>query len=349
MNSAPPPVYGRSDRPGRPRPTIRDVAAAAGVSIKTVSRVLNGEPAVLPEAAMRVREAIGQLGYHRNEAAASLRRTRQQTRIVGLIIEDITNPFYSAMARAVEAVTRQNGHLLFVANSDEDSARERQAIAAFIGRRVDGLIIVPTGSDLSILVHDATAKTRVVFVDRPVDLPHADSVLTANAEGACAGVAHLVSAGHRRVAYVGDQASIHTAVERKRGYEQALRDANIPVDAALVCMGLHSVAEAEQATVALLGLARPPTAIFAGNNRLTVGVLRAVHRQTGPVAVVGFDDFELADLLDPPVTVVRQDPAALGRVAAELLFRRLNGDRSPVQRIILATSLIVRGSGEVAP
>jgi LacI family transcriptional regulator len=331
----------------RTRPTIRDVAAEARVSLKTVSRVLNGEPSVLPATADKVRAAVSRIGFQRNEAAANLRRLGQSTRIIGLLIEDVANPFYSVLARAVEEVAGDHGHLLLVASSGEDPQRERELLTAFCARRVDGLIVVPAGADHSFLSAEIASGTAVVFVDRPGMAGKVDSVVTANADGARDGVAHLLAGGHRRVAYIGDEASIFTATERYRGYRDALTDAGLSIDTSLVRLGPHDIDAAERAAAELLALADPPTAMFAGNNRLTIGTMRAVHRHGSPVAVVGFDDFELADMLTPPVTVVAQDASALGRTAAELLFRRLAGDRRPAQRVTLGTTLIVRGSGEV--
>jgi len=334
---------------GRSRPTIRDVAQAAGVSVKTVSRVLNDEPYVRPKTAAQVRSAATRLGFQRHEAAASLRRLDSSTHVVGLVIEDVSNPFYSIVVRAVEEVARSRGYLLLVASSDEDPQKEREVLRAFCSRRVDALIVVPAGTDHDFLASELEAGTAVVFVDRPGRVGKADSVIAANAAGARRGVEHLASHGHRRIAYIGDAPGIYTADERKRGYLDALAAMEIEPDETLIRVGVQNVAAAERETAELLALPRPPTAVFAGNNRLTVGVVRALRRQDRDVAVVGFDDFELADTLDPPVTVVAQDASLLGRTAAELVFSRLDGESGPARHLILDAALIVRGSGEVPP
>lgn len=332
--------------PRRERPTIRDVAAEADVSVKTVSRVLNLEPWVRPETEARVRAAMDRLGFQRNEAAASLRRG-QTTHIIGLLIEDVANPFYAVVARAVEEVARAHNQVLLVASSDEDADQEREILTAFCARRVEGLIVVPAGLDHSYLSSEIAAGTAVVFVDRPGLHEHTDCVVAANAAGARDGVAHLIRRGHRRIGYIGDELAIFTATERYRGYCDALGEAGIAVDPALVRLGPNDVETGTRAVGELLDSAGPPSALFTGNNRLTLGAVRALRGHAEPVALVGFDDFELADMLDPPVTVVAQDAAALGRTAAELLFRRIGGDRRPAQLVTLGTWLIERGSGEV--
>jgi LacI family transcriptional regulator len=329
------------------RPTIKDVAAEAGVSLKTVSRVLNGENPVAPTTAFRVLAAVESLGYQRHEPAASLRRLGQSTSIIGLVIEDVANPFYSVLARAVEEVAREHDYLLMVASSDEEPGQEVEVIRAFCARRVDGLIIVPTGVDHSFLRLEMAAGTAVVFVDRPGVGVDSDTVVAANARGTANAVTHLLDQGHRRIGYLGDDPAIYTAAERYAGYRQAMEAAGVDLDESLVRLSVSDIAAAEASADELIGRPDPPTALFGGNNRLTIGALRAARRDGRRVAVVGFDDFELADMLDPPVTVVSQDASALGRTAAELLFRRLDGDRRPAQQVMLGTTLVVRGSGEV--
>jgi LacI family transcriptional regulator len=331
------------------RPTIREVAAESGVSLKTVSRVLNLEAGVARPTAERVMDAVARLGYQRNEGAAHLRRLNGSNRLLGLVTEDLGNPFYSALAGAVEEVARTNGFLLMVASSEEDPEIERAVVAAFCGRRVDGMIVVPTGADHRYLLAEMAAGTAVVFVDRPSLEGQVDTVLTANAEGVERGVAHLVEHGHRRIAYLGDDPAIHTAEERHRGYRQAHERSGLAVDAGVVRLGLHDAPAASEATRELLQLADPPTAFFTGNNRLTVGALRALRGHRRPVALVGFDDFELADVVEPGITVVTQDVAAMGRTAAELLLRRLGGEQRPATQVTLGTRLVCRGSGELRP
>jgi LacI family transcriptional regulator len=329
------------------QPTMRDVADAARVSLKTVSRVVNGEPGVRDETADRVRTAIAELGFRRNEMARALRRQRSGT--LGLVIEDVSNPFYSAITRAVEEEARRRGLLVIAGSSDEDPERERELVRVLCDRRVDGLLVVPAGQDHRYLVPDLAAGLPAVFIDRPAGDIEADVILIDNIGGARAAVGHLARGGHRRIAMVGDTETIFTAAERRLGYELALKEHGLAFDPTLVRLGPHDVAASEQVVRDLLALADPPTAIFCGNNRNTLGALRALPTDGPRPGLVGFDDFELAELLPTPVTVVAYDPGELGRMAAELVCSRLDGDDRPLQRIALPTTLIARGSGEVRP
>jgi LacI family transcriptional regulator len=341
----------RGDRADRTRPTMRDVAALAGVSLKTVSRVINAEPAVSADLLARVQRAIDQLDYRPNLTASSLRRSDGKTATVGLVLEDLANPYSAAVTRAVEDAARPRRVTVVAGSVDEDPERERALIREFVARRVDGLIVAPTASDQSYLIADRRAGTVLVFVDRPPNHLDADVVVAANRDGALAGVRHLLGGGHRRIAFLGDLSTISTAAERYAGYVDAIDRAGLPIDDAIVRRDLRGVDAAQAAVDELLRLPVPPTAIFAAQNVLGIGAfaaLRGSRRQFG-VALVGFDDFPLADLLDPGVTVVAQDPAAIGRLAAETLFRRLDGDRSPSTVQVVPTRLIVRGSGEIAP
>jgi LacI family transcriptional regulator len=329
------------------RPTMKDVAARAGVGLKTVSRVVNGESGVTPDTAARVRTAVEALGFRRNDSARVLRKG--QTASIGLVLEDVGNPFYSTLARAVEDVTHGNGSLLFMGSSDEDPERERKLTLTFCARRVDGLIIVPASTDHTYLLPEIAAGIAVVFADRPPGLINADVVLTDNVGGARDGVCHLIGQGHRRIGYIGDAPHIYTAGQRLRGYQQAMAAANLPIQEHWVAMALAQPEVIRRALGRMLDGSAPVTAVLCGNNRISVTVLRELTVRGAPAALVGFDDFELADLLTPGVTVVAQDPGQMGHIAAELLFKRLSGEQGPAQRIELPTRLVIRGSGEIPP
>lgn len=336
-------------RPSEPRygnrPTMKDVASQAGVGLKTVSRVVNGEPGVTPETERRVQQAIEALGFRRNDSARVLRKGRTAT--VGLVLEDLADPFYGPLNRAVEEVARAHGALLINGSSAEDPDRERELALALCARRVDGLIVIPAGDDHRYLEPEMRAGVSTVFVDRPAGRIHADVVLSDNFGGARNGVAHLIAGGHRRIGFIGDQPRIHTVAERLRGYRAAMTDAGLPVAQSWVSLGSTAPERVAAAAAAMLTGPDPVTAVFAGNNRVTVTVVRVLAAHGRPVALVGFDDFELADLLRPGVTVVAQDPAALGRVATDRLFQRLAGADLTPCRIELSTRLIARGSGEL--
>jgi len=326
---------------------MRDVASTAGVSLKTVSRVVNREPGVHADTAARVEVAIASLGFARNDVARSLRHGRAEA--IGLVIEDVANPFYSAIARTVEDAAHARGHIVITGSCEEDPEREQQLVGRLLRRSVDALLIVPAGADHRYLEPELAAGTPLVFLDRPAVGIEADTVLLDNLGGARAGVAHLLERGHDRVAFVGDAPALHTARERLAGYRRALVDAGVPERNELVRTGTHDAAGAEATVRRLLRLpvARRPTAVFCANNRNTIGALRALRDHPRPVALVGFDDFELADMLPTPVTVVRHAPEDMGRIAAELAYARLEGDGGPPQRRTLPCELVVRGSGEV--
>lgn len=330
------------------RPTMNDVALSAGVSLKTVSRVVNGEPGVAEATAERVHAAVARLSFRRNDVARSLRH-KLTTSSIGLVTEDLANPFYATLAKAVGDVAHRHRFLVLSGSSDESEERERELLTAFLGRRVDGLIVVPTGGSHTFLERERAAGVQLVFVDRPAIGVSADTVLIDNAAGVLTGVRHLVQHGHRRIGYLGDEPDIYTAVERLRGFRQAVDTLGLESHPGLVRQGLHDAAVAEEQALSMLGDSNPPTALFAGNNLITAGVLRALRRRGDRVGLVGFDDFDLADLVDPPVTVIAQDAEALGRRAAERLFARLSGDGGPPVTEVLPTRLIVRGSGEVKP
>jgi LacI family transcriptional regulator len=323
-----------------------DVAASAKVSLKTVSRVVNHESGVNAKTAVRVSRAIADLGFVRNEGASSLRRGHT-TASLGLVLEDVADPFYAALSRAVEEVARLRHYLVLAGSSDEDPARERALSLAFCARRVDGLIVVPTRADHGYLAPELAAGVRAVFVDRPAVGLAADEVLVDNAGGARAAVEHLQAHGHRRVAFVGDSPDIYTAAERLRGFGEGLGG---QLDPRLVAMGPHDEASVRAALERFRALTPAVTAVVTGNNRMTVHLLRSLRAfPCWRPALVCFDDVELGDLLVPGLTVVEQSPSQLGLHAANLLFARLAGDRSPPRRVVLPTRLVARGSGEVRP
>ncbi|ARF54255.1 LacI family DNA-binding transcriptional regulator [Streptomyces gilvosporeus] len=339
-------AQGTSRRYGT-RPTMKDVAARAGVGLKTVSRVVNGEAGVTPDTERRVQEAIAALGFRRNDSARILRKGR--TASIGLVLEDLADPFYGPLSRAVEEVARAHGALLINGSSAEDPAREQELVLALCARRVDGLVVIPAGDDHRYLEPEIAAGVATVFVDRPAGRIDADTVLSDSFGGAREAVAHLIAHGHRRIGFIGDQPRIHTASERLRGYRAAMAAAGLPVEESWVAPGSTAPERVRAAAAAMLEGPAPVTALFAGNNRVTVTAVRVLRELPRPVALVGFDDFELADLVRPAITVVAQDAAELGRTAAGLLFRRLEGADDPPRRVVLPTRLIARGSGETAP
>jgi LacI family transcriptional regulator len=333
------------------RPTMRDVAALAQVSLKTVSRVVNEEPGVSPDLTRRVRRAVEALDFRPNVGARTLRRADNRTAAIALLLENVANPYSAAVARAVEDVAVPLGVMVFSASLDEDPERERELVREFGARHADGLLLAPAGDDLSYLAQYLGPDTPVVCVDRGPSAPAVDAVVCTNELGAAEGVRHLAAAGHRRIAYLGDRAGIVTARQRLAGYRGALAATGLAEDPALVVQDLHGGAEADAAVTALLTAPDPPTALFTAQNLITIGTVKALRRLGAEhrVALVGFDDFALAELLSPAVTVVAQDPAAIGRAAAERLFARIAGDTTPPAVRLVPTTLVRRGSGEIPP
>src|SRR4051794_2770683 len=329
---------------------MRHVAELAGVSLKTGSRGVNCEPGVATATALRVSEAVDRLGFQRNDLARSLRQGGASATL-GLVIEDVANPFYSAIAQAVVAAARARAYMVITGSCEEDPDRERDLVLALLRRRVDALLLVPTARmrDHAWLARELGAGTPVVFLDRPPQRLDADTVVLDNRGGARMAVEHLLAQGHRRIAYVADPGELFTAAERLAGYRAAMAAADVRVSDELLRLGSHDAGQAEGAVRELLALppGRRPTAIFTGNNRHTVGALRALRGLEREIALVGFDDFELAELLAVPTTVVRHDSERMGAEAAALAFGRLDGDGSPPHRVVVATQLVARGSGEV--
>jgi LacI family transcriptional regulator len=329
------------------RPTMKDIADRVGVSIKSVSRVLNGEAGVSPATSQQIMEVAQALGFRRNDLARDLRRGNR-TGTIGLTLRRSSTRFYDDLIRGVEEVAEQHGALVITAGS-RTAERERETLLALSSRRVDGLLVEPNGPDHSFLAAEQAMGTPVVFVDRPPRRLTADTVLSDDFGGGRDATTHLIAHGHHRIGVIGASDDVHTVQERMRGYETALATAGIPTDGQLACLNRENATEAGAAAAELLTAAEPPTALFTLNNVCTIGAAHAL-RDAGledRIALIGFDDFDLADLLTPPVTVVAHDVTEMGRRAAQLLFARINGYAEPPQRIVLPIEMVVRGSGEI--
>lgn len=328
---------------------MKDVAALAGVSIKTVSRVISNVPTVDPDMAARVRTAATKLGYRPNLTASNLRRRDHRTNTIGLLLEDVSNPYSSAVHRAVEDYFDRRGVLVLAGSLDEDPDRERELARTLINRRVDGLIIMPATREHRWVVAEQQAGTSFVFIDRSPEPLIADAIVADNRASARTAVEHLLETGRRRIAYFGDDLTILTALERFCGFQDAMTAAGLEIDKQLVRHGLRTADQAKDAAADLLRAPKPPEGIFTSQNLVTIGVVEAVHVAgvQHHVALVGFDDVPLAAALQPGITVMAQDPATIGRLAAERLVERMHGDNSPATVRTVETHLIVRGSGEL--
>lgn len=321
---------------------MADVAAEAHVSVKTVSRVVNREGGVRPDTAERVRRVVDRLGFRHQDAAG--RPALERTHTIGLVVEDLANPFYSQIGAAVEREARIHRYQLITASAEGSPTRERTALEALVSRRVDGLVVVPAGD---VPVADPAVDASgipVVYLDRPVRGSLADTVLSDNEGGVRGAIEHLVARGHRRVGFLGDDVAFWTARERRTAFTATYAALGLP-GSAPIGMGPHDGASIRRDVERWSRGPDPVTAVLTGNNRVTLLTLHALRDLGLAMAVVGYDDFEFADLVDPPVTVVHQDPAAMGQKAAQQLFARLMGEGSPPQTIVMPTRMIVRGTG----
>lgn len=321
------------------RATLSDVAALAGVSAKTASRALNGHPGVSADARERVEQAALKLRFRPNGLAKEL-RTGGVSSVVGLIVADISNPFFSRLAAAVEAALLPAGLELVIGSTGEDPQRERDLVRSFVERRTRALLVVPASDNHTYLQFEASIGTPIVFIDRPPVGLGVDAVLGDNFGAAQAVTRALIAAGHERIGVLADIPQAWTAKQRLAGVQAALRDSGRTDAEALVREGAHTPLLASEQMRELLALADPPTAVFALNNLSTLGALRTLREVGAAVTVVGFDDSDAADLLG--VSVVATDPELLGRRAAELALARIEGVATPPATEVLATPLVVR-------
>jgi LacI family transcriptional regulator len=328
------------------RPRMQDVADAAGVSIKTVSRALTGG-VVRESTRQRILLEAERVGFQRNDIAAGLRRSGQAMRTIGVMLGDLANPFFPPLLRGIHEVAAAHNYLVLSADAQGDAALERRSIESFLAHRVAGLIVAPTGTDFSYLAAQTRFGSAVVFVDSDPLGSGADSVVTTNTSSTRAGVEHLLALGHRRIGYLGHPAAGHGVPKRWDGYAAALGAAGIPIDPSIVRRGLRTEAEGAAATTELLGMDDPPTALFSDNNRLTIGVLQSEAFARQPVAVVGFDAFELAAQFG--ITVIDSDPFAVGQAGAELLFERLSDPREEPRRRVIRARLQVNSDPIYVP
>lgn len=324
--------------------TMRDVAARAGVSAKTVSRVFNDDPHVLPETRSHVERIMQELNYVPNVLATTFRSGK--TSAIGVAVPDIVDPFFAAIARAVDGVARDRGVATLLTNLGDDPGRERDILESLLSRRLAGLIVAPVGTDHSWLKRWKDS-TPVVFVDRaPISLS-ADTFADNDEAGGHLGTSHLIGHGHRRIAYVGDIMHLSTEVNRLAGYRRALGEAGLEPDDELVSAYVHDRATVEAEVARLLALPDPPTAIFSSNARTSMLLVHAIPRDE--LAVVGFGDFPMADALRPALTVIDQDPDQIGRSAATRVFERVDHPKRRLRRTtILDVTLVERESCRTA-
>lgn len=324
---------------------LEDVAQRTGVSPSTVSRAINRPEKVKTETRERIHKAIRALGYRPSRVARRLRSPSGHAYILGLIIPDIQNPFYAEVARGVEDVAYDEGYAVILCSSDENAEREQFYLEVLRSESADGVIVAPHDSSVSF---GADAALPVVCFDRRPPTSSVDAVVANNRQGAYDLTAHLVRQGHRRVGIACGPLSLSTSTQRLAGYRSALTDAGLAHDEELVYSGAPKPGTGRRAAEALMSLSDPPTALFAANNQLALGVLEFASKRglriPDDVAVVGFDDAPWASLLAAPLTTIRQPSYEMGRRAAEMLFQRIADPAREAALITLQTSLVIRQS-----
>ena len=326
------------------RPTIRDVAAVAGVSLGTASRALNGHKNVSPGNVDRVRMAVSQLGFQLNAHARSLRSERSGT--IGVLVSDIRNPFFAEIARAAEVVALENGYVTLLANADESVEQQDTYLRGMVSHRVDGLLVAPQGDGTGSLTEIVASGLPGVFVDRTIDGLDVPSVTSDSRPGLREALAHLRSLGHHRIGFIAGPQATSTGRERMAVFLDEARDAGIPQSPDLVAQGDFQARSGEVGAHRLMSLATPPTALIAADSLMGFGALVALKalglRVGRDVSVIAFDDLPYASLFDPGLTVIDQDTEAMGRLAGEGLMAVIRGERpTPV---VLPTRLVVRDS-----
>lgn len=322
-------------------PALIDVARKAGVGAATVSRVINGGTNVSARTMARVQAVIDELGYHPSQAARSLKGARSKT--IGLIVPSVADPFFSSAAAAIQEVASRHGTLVLLAASENDTLREHDQMVALIRRRVDGLILAPSADTESELVQGAGFP--VVCFDRAIRGAAVPAVVGDNKAGARAATEHLVERGYKRILCLGGYAGLSTSQKRFQGHKEVIAKAGLPY---LAELDVEDFASTKAAILKHLGDGRRVDAIFSTKNTTTVfayKVLRAMGlRIPSQVALLGYDDFELADALDPPISVVRQPVALIATRAAELLFEEMETGKQGRRVIKLKVDLLLRGS-----
>ncbi|MFJ3230432.1 LacI family DNA-binding transcriptional regulator [Streptomyces sp. NPDC086787] len=335
-------------------PTMADVARSAGVSVATVSHVLNGTRPVLPSTRQAVLDAIDELGYTPNTLARSLVTSR--TRSIGLAVSAISNPYFTEIVQGVEAAALEQGYSLLIADPHDDPVHEREVVRLLHERRVDGMIVAPSADPRELVAYLGRHSVPTVFLDRVIDThldgigeaPLFDQVCAENTEPVTRLVTHLAGLGHRRIGLVSGLPGLSTTDERITGYRQGLAAAGLPLDDHLVVPGDSGSAPAEQATRVLLSLADPPTALVTANNAMTIGALRALRALDlavpDDIALCCFDDFAWADLFSPRLTAVAQPSREIGTRAVRVLLDRLAAPDRPARTLRLPCSFVHRTS-----
>lgn len=329
-------------------PTISDVAKMAGVSTTTVSHILNGTRYVSEELKERVEKAISTLGYRPNSLARGLRRGESKT--IGLIVPDNSNPFFAEILRLIENIGYSRGYSVILCNSDSDTAKEAAYTELLHEKQVDGIIFIATNNSAEHLEQLSRKGIPIVVVDRDISLENTDVILADNFQGGYEATRYLISLGHRRIACVGGSYRLLSGEERVNGYLKALAEARIPVDPAYLVHGDFRYKSGEQAMIELLSRPVKPTAVFACNDLMALGAMTALRNAhfalPNQMSLVGFDDISLTSMVSPSLTTVAQPVEDMAQLAIDLLINRIQNktEEYPAKRVVLPTELVIRES-----
>ena len=328
-------------------PTIRDVARRAGVAPITVSRVINNSGYVSERTRQRVEKAIAELNYVPNALAQGLRFNK--TNVIALVLSDVTNPFWTTVARGTEDASSEENYSVILCNTDEDVAKHDKYAQLLLRRQVDGFLLVPVSNTVDTIRFIQQQGVSLVILDRQMPGISVDIVRADSEGGAYELTRYLIELGHRHIAILSGPEIISTSTQRVAGYKRALQDAHLKVDPELISFGKFYQDSGYERTVKLLALSRRPTAIFAGNNFIAIGVMKALYESglqiPEDMSVVGFDDLPPGLLVRPFLTVADQPAYEMGYRATKLLLERIaNSGKPSYQEIVLPTQLVIRQS-----
>jgi LacI family transcriptional regulator len=325
--------------------TLSDVAALASTSVKTASRVINGDEKVTPEVKVRVEEAVIELGYRVDLLARSLRKGVDD--VLAVVVPTIGDKFFATAIEEIEAVALDRDTQIIIASNHQDPIKEKQIIRQLEQRRVSGMIIVPNSADYSFM---KVSPTPTVFLDRGPDGLEADVVKVDDAFGAQLATEHLIASGHKHIAVVSDTFKVKTSCARVDGYKAALRKNKITIEEKNVFMGAVSIDDGARIATELLRSSPEVTAIFSSRSTITMGILRVLHeRNRHDIAIISFGDFEMAQVVEPKISVIDHSPRELGRLAALRIFAKIDGEKFEPETMMGHLSIIRRGSGELSP
>jgi LacI family transcriptional regulator/LacI family repressor for deo operon, udp, cdd, tsx, nupC, and nupG len=328
--------------------SLNEVAKKAGVSIATVSRVINNNPNVNPETKLKVEKVIKALNFTPNRVAKRLRNKNASSNLLGVLIPDIQNPFYVEVLRGIEDIAYEYKYALIMCNFSQDEKKEKLYLDILQSESVDGLIAAPTGEQDQKVINLVKSGLPIVCVDRGLSGVDVDVVLVENRKGAFSAVDHLAKSGYKRIAYISGLPQIPSSQQREKGYNDALVANSLPLDKDLIKYGDSRHESGVKLCQELLDLPSPPDAIFTGNNLITLGALETIHKRglsiPHDVAIIGFDDMYWSISLNPPLTAVRQPAYEIGKRAAELLIQRITDPKRPTVNMILKTELMIRSS-----